>query len=188
MGRSKQQAGKAGPVCSVGVNNARKIAARTQSADMYFTEKAVLARCCLKLPCNPILQKKAHSQSKRYHNTKTTATISHLLVKHTANILRAALSISVRMSVMMMQLRPSHATKSRFAHAARTPAWTHAGRRRHPWRAARACHMGMLGRILDGLPVVNLGHSPNTSATQSRILIAISPAVNGSLDQTSLSS
>lgn len=36
------------------------------------------------------------------------------------------------------------------------------------------------------LAIVELGHSSNTSATQSRILIAVSPAVHSSLDQSSL--
>jgi hypothetical protein len=38
----------------------------------------------------------------------------------------------------------------------------------------------------NGLSIVNLGHSPDTSASQTRILVAVSPTVHRSLNQSSL--
>lgn len=43
-------------------------------------------------------------------------------------------------------------------------------------------------RRLNCLPVVHLGHSPHSSTPQSRILVAVPPTVDCSLDQTSLTS
>lgn len=75
-------------------------------------------------------------------------------------------------------------TEARLAHVASS--WTHVTRRRHPCRTAGARHVRVMSGVLNSFAVADFGHSPNTSAPQSRILIAISPAVHGSLDQTSL--
>lgn len=40
---------------------------------------------------------------------------------------------------------------------------------------------------LNSLAVIDLGHSSYTSAPQSGVLVAVAPTVNGSLNQTSLS-
>jgi hypothetical protein len=54
---------------------------------------------------------------------------SHL-VKHTANVVWTTLRISVGVSMVVVQLRTSHATEARFAHATSTPARAHGARRR----------------------------------------------------------
>jgi hypothetical protein len=46
-------------------------------------------------------------------------------------------------------------------------------------RSMRSC--------LNRLTIVDLGHSADTSTPQSRVLVAVSPRVDSSLDQSSLS-
>lgn len=40
----------------------------------------------------------------------------------------------------------------------------------------------------DGFPVVDLGHPPDASASQARVLVAVAPAVDRALDETSFAS
>lgn len=40
---------------------------------------------------------------------------------------------------------------------------------------------------MDCLPSINLGHSSDAPASQSRILVAVSPTINRALDQATLS-
>lgn len=84
-----------------------------------------------------------------------------------------------------MELWTTHPTEARFAHVPRA-AWTHVSRRRHPCRATGTSHVRVMPSALNCLAVIDFGHPPNTSAPQSRILVAVSPAVNGSLNQSSL--
>ena len=86
---------------------------------------------------------------------------------------------------MMMELWTTHPTKARLAHVSCT-AWTHASRRRHPCRTTGTSHVRVMPSILDCFTVVDFGHPPNSSAPQSRILVTVSPTVNGSLNQASL--
>lgn len=43
-------------------------------------------------------------------------------------------------------------------------------------------------RWWNALPSVNLGHSPHASASKSRVLVAVAPAINGSLNQPAFAS
>jgi hypothetical protein len=75
------------------------------------------------------------------------------------------------------------ATHVWFRHA--SIARSHVLCRWHSGWASGAGHMRRMSRRRIGLAVVDFGHSANASTTQSRILIAVPPAVNGSLDQAS---
>lgn len=87
--------------------------------------------------------------------------------------------------MVVMELWTTHPTKARLAHVSRT-AWTHVCSRRHPCRATGTSHVRVMPSILDCFAVIDFCHSPNASASQSRVLVAVSPGVNGSLDQASL--
>lgn len=142
---------------------------------MYYT--GIVLDQTIVVPNPPVQQVYSHE---RYHNTNN---ITSHLVKHTDII--PSLSTSIRVVVVVMELWTTHPTKARFAHVSRT-AWTHVSRRRHPCRATGTSHMRVMPSVLNCLTVIDFGHPPNTSAPQSRILIAVSPAVNGSLNQSSL--
>jgi len=88
----------------------------------------------------------------------------------------------------MVELRTHTAhVQTRFPHASRT-SWTHVTGWWHPCRAAGTRHVRIaVRRVLDSLTVVNLRHSPDTSTPQSWILIAVSPTIHRSLNQSSLS-
>jgi len=81
----------------------------------------------------------------------------------------------------------THTTETRFAHVSRT-ARAHVLGWWHPCRSAGASHVGIVRGTLNSLAIVNFGHSANTSRSQSWILIAVSPAIDCSLDQAALSS
>ena len=105
------------------------------------------------------------------------------LVKHTDFI--SALSTSIRMlSMVVVKLWSTHPTHARFAHVSWT-SWSHVGGCWHPWWSARASHVRRM-RSLSSFSSANLCHSANASTSQPRILIAISPTVHSSLNQTSL--
>jgi len=87
--------------------------------------------------------------------------------------------------VVVMELWTTHPTEARLAHISRAD-WTHVSRRRHPCRATGTSHVRVMPSVLNCLTVIDFGHPPNTSAPQSRILVAVSPAVDGSLNQSSL--
>ena len=123
-------------------------------------------------------------------NKSIRAQCIYISVKHTANILRTARYTSIRMSMVMMQLGASHADRARLrplrgcSHRIRT--------RSHPCSATRTAWATWTSQVggmtcLHLLAIVDFGHSPNPSTTQSRILVAISPAIHCSLDQSSLS-
>ncbi len=115
----------------------------------------------------------------------------YISVKHTANILRTARYTPIGMGMVVMQLGASHADVAWLgplrgcSHRVRPrsypcsstwttgPTWT--------------CHMGGM-TCLHVFAIVDFGHSPDSSATQSWILVAISPAIHCSLDQPSLPS
>jgi len=88
--------------------------------------------------------------------------------------------------VMVMELWTTHPAQARFAHASRS-AWAHVSRWWHPCRTTGASHVRGMCCRLHGFAVVDLGHSSNASAPQSWVLVAVAPAVHGSLDQASLS-
>jgi hypothetical protein len=109
---------------------------------------------------------------------------SHL-VKHTDIISSLSTSIGV-LGMVVMELWSTHPTHTRLAHVARTSR-SHAPRWWHPCRAAGASHVRGVSCRLNRLSIVDFSHSSNASASQSRVLVAVSPAVDGSLNQTSLS-
>jgi hypothetical protein len=103
------------------------------------------------------------------------------VVEHTAYFLITYTSF--RLSMVVMQLRRSHSQRTQWgAWAGRCQAST--GRNTGGDRC-RSCHMS---RCLgwEPLPPVHLGHSSHTPASKSRILIAISPAVDSTLNQAPL--
>ena len=124
---------------------------------------------------------------KRYRNTGSnnnqSRQASHL-VKHTDII--PSLSTSIRVVVVVMELWTTHPTQARFAHASRS-AWTHVSRWWHPCWTTGASHVRCVSRRLNSFAIVDLGHSSNTSAPQSWVLVAVAPTVNSSLNETSLS-
>lgn len=120
----------------------------------------------------------------RYHRTSNTfapIATSHL-VKHTANVITSSLRSSW-VFMVVVHLGPTH------AHA-RLLWWCgHAGRIGYPGRsgATRARHVGAMRRR-DSLSVVHLGHSAHASTPQTRVLVAVPPAIDGSLNQPALAS
>ena len=106
------------------------------------------------------------------------------MLKHTDFI--PSLSISVRVVVVVVKLWP-HTAKGRLAHAARTANGAHVPSRWHHSRARGTSHVWGVRRVLNGLTVVDLGHPPDAPASQPRVLVAVPPAVDGPLDQASLS-
>lgn len=144
---------------------------------MYYTGSVPLAQDNRRpLPKNPPDQQ-VYSHE-RYHNIIS----HHMLLKHTDII--PSLSTSVWVVVVVVELR-AHTTETRFAHASRT-SWAQASRGGEPCGDGGTSHVWRVRRVLNGLTVVDLGHSTHTSTSQSRILVAVSPAVNRSLDQSSL--
>lgn len=102
-----------------------------------------------------------------------------------ANIVRAPRRAAIRMmGMMVMQMRPSHSdTTGR----RRSMGCTHGGPigwnhvRSGPARTQRWLGCRHL------LPGVDFRHAPNPSASQPRILVAVSPTVHGPLDQAPFS-
>lgn len=104
-------------------------------------------------------------------------------MKHTDFI--PSLRASIWMVVMVMELWTAHPTQTRFAHVS-SAARAHVPRWRHPCRA-RASHMRGMSSRLNRLPIVNLGHSSDSTTSQSRVLVAVAPTIHSSLDQSSFS-
>jgi len=124
----------------------------------------------------------------RYHNTgnsniNQSRQASHL-VKHTDII--PSLSTSIRVVVVVMELWTTHPTQARFAHVSCSPR-AHVSRWWHPCWTTGASHVRCVSRRLNSFAIVDLGHSSNTSAPQSWVLVAVAPTVNSSLNETSLS-
>lgn len=112
----------------------------------------------------------------------------YISVKHTANILRTARYTSIRMSMVVMQLGASHADVAWLGPLRGCSHWVCT--RSHPCSATRTtwtCQVGGM-TCLHVFAIVDFGHPPYSSTTQSWILVAISPAIHRSLDQPSLSS
>lgn len=105
-------------------------------------------------------------------------------MKHTATIVRTSWSTSIRMSMVVVKLWPSHAAQTRLPHVTSIPPRTHTARWRHPCSATWTRHMRMSSG-LNLLSSIDFGHSAHSPAPQSWILIAISPAIHGSLNQSS---
>ncbi len=124
----------------------------------------------------------------RYHNTgnsnKYQSRQASHLVKHTDIV--SSLSASIWVIVMVMELRTTHPTQARFAHASRS-AWAHVRRWWHPCWTTGASHVRCMCCRLNRFAIIDLGHSSHTSTPQSGVLVAIAPTVNSSLNQTSLS-
>ena len=115
---------------------------------------------------------------------KTSNKAQSHVVKHTANFL---IRTTIRL-VVMMHLRRAHRHGTQIRAGNRSWHSTHARTRRtrrSRW-ADRALlrHMSRLSR--DRLSSVNLSHTADTSAAQSRVLIAVTPAVDSTLDQSTL--
>jgi len=134
---------------------------------MYYTGSVLAQDNC---PNPPVQQVYSHE---RYQNTNN---ITSHIVKHTDII--PSLSTSIWMVVVVMELWTAHPTQTRFAHVSRARA--HVLGWWHPCRTARTSHVS--SSILNSLSIVDLGHSSNSSTSQSWILIAVSPTVDGSLD------
>ena len=106
------------------------------------------------------------------------------MLKHTDFI--PSLSISVRVVVVVVKLWP-HAAKGRLAHAARTANWAHVPSRWHHRRACGTSHVWGVRGVLNCLAVVDLGHPSDAPTSQPRVLVTVPPAVDGPLDQATLS-
>jgi hypothetical protein len=135
-------------------------------------------------PSNRYIRKK----KSRYRNTsnsniKISRQESHL-VKHTDFV--PSLRTSIRMVVVMVKLWTTHPTQTRFPHVS-CASWAHVPRWWHPCRTAGTRHMRGVRSRLNRLSIVNLGHSSDTTTSQSRVLVTVAPAVNRSLNQPSLS-
>lgn len=85
--------------------------------------------------------------------------------------------------MMVVQLRATHPTQTRFAHVT-CATRTHVSRWWHPCWTSRARHLW--SSRLNCLAIVDLSHSAHAPAPQSWILIAVSPGINGSLNKTPL--
>ena len=90
--------------------------------------------------------------------------------------------------MVMMQLGASHADVTRW----RPLRWCshRVGTRSHPCSATGTTWTSHVGGMtcLHLFAIVDFGHSPNSSTTQPRILVAISPTIHCSLDQPPLPS
>ncbi len=156
---------------------------------MYYTGRVSLFRAqkqwfCSQnsstLPLNRYIRK-------RYHNTgnsniRVSRQASHL-VKHTDII--PSSSTSIRVIVVVVELRTTHTTQARFSHVTCT-AWAHVCRWWHPGWASRTRHVGSVCSRLNRFAIVDFCHSSHTSAPQSRVLVAVAPAVHSPLNQASL--
>lgn len=61
-----------------------------------------------------------------------------------------------------------------------------AGRQRNPSEALLHGHLGLFCILVDELARVDLGHAPHATRAQSRVLVAVAPAVDGALDEAAL--
>jgi hypothetical protein len=103
-------------------------------------------------------------------------------VKHTDII--PSLSTSIRVVVMVMELWTTHPTQAGFAHASRS-ARAHVSRWWHPCWTTGASHVRCVCCRLNRLAIVDLGHSSDTPAPQSWVLVTVAPTVNSPLNETS---
>lgn len=113
------------------------------------------------------------------NQTSAQIATSHL-VKHTANVITSSLRSS-RVFVMVVHLRSTHTHARLLGWCSHTGGVGHTRRRWPIW----PCHVVAM-RCCYCLAVVHLGHPPYSSTPQSRVLVAVTPAVDGSLDQPTL--
>lgn len=86
---------------------------------------------------------------------------------------------------MMMHLRRAHRHRTQIRTGNRSRHSIHARTRRTRWtNRALLRHMRLGGNRLSS---INLSHTANPSAAQSRVLIAVAPAIDSTLDQSTLS-
>lgn len=120
---------------------------------------------------------------RRYHKFQAQSSLnaSSHLVKHTADVLISSLR-PPRMIVVVMHLGTPH------AHV-RWSGWCcqpgRIGNPRCTW-TAWPCHVGAMIRC-NCLTVRDFRHPPDAATAQPRVLVAVAPAVDGSLDETALS-
>jgi len=87
-----------------------------------------------------------------------------------------------------VQLRAAHITEARLAHVTRaTPRAPHSTGGRHPWRTTRTSHVSRVSSRLNRLTIADFGHSPHSSTPQSRVLVAVSPTIDCTLNESSFS-
>lgn len=113
--------------------------------------------------------------------TTTTTTHESHLVKHT-DFISSTLGASF-VGVWVMHLR-THVAHPRLPHG-RTAARANRSRGRHPCRATGTGHVRRVGS-LNSLAIVHLRHPTNASTSQSGVLVAVAPAVDRSLNKSSL--
>lgn len=104
-------------------------------------------------------------------------------MKHTDFL---SLGAAIRVTVVVMELGIAHpAAHGGLGHASRT-AWSHIGRWRHPRGPSWAGHVRWECCDLSSLAIVDLGHPADASTAQPGILVAVSPTIYCSLNQSSL--
>ena len=115
-------------------------------------------------------------QQKRAHAYRMTTSNQSHLVKHTANIITSSLRSS-GVFVVMVHLRCAHG-HALLRGRGKT---SRVGDARSGWATGRRHVVG-----LNRLAVVHLGHPTHSSTPQSRVLVAVPPAVDSSLDESTL--
>lgn len=105
------------------------------------------------------------------------------MVEHTADFLIACSSVGL--CVVMVELRGAHSQRSQRRRARRGCCHRRPGQSGTNGRPSG--HMTGC-RSWNGLPSVDLGHSPHASASKPRILVTVSPAIHGALNQPSFAS
>ena len=121
-----------------------------------------------------------------------TQQISHL-TKHTANIIRPSRRTSIGMSMMVMKLLTTHTHRTRLLPLLLRLLWLLDGRtHRIGGRNTRGCcsrttagrtgqMIRRMGHLFSG---VDFGHATDPSTPEFGILVAVAPAVDGTLDET----
>lgn len=116
-------------------------------------------------------------------NAQSQITRSSHLWKHTANVIRSALSPTCRVFMMVVQLRTAH------SHIRRPGTWSPSNAssiRDTRGRSAGPCHVAPMLRLYC-FPVVDLGHPSHSPTPQTRVLVAVPPTIDRALDQATLS-
>ena len=121
-----------------------------------------------------------------------TQQISHL-TKHTANIIRPSRRTSIGMSMMVMKLLTTHTHRTRLLPLLLRLLWLLDGRTHGiGGRNTRGCcsrtttgrtgqMIRRMGHLFSG---VDFGHATDPSTPEFGILVAVAPAVDGTLDET----
>lgn len=111
--------------------------------------------------------------------TTTTTTHQSHLVKHTDFIS----TLTVTVLVMVVHAR-THAAHARLPHGG-VITGAHGPRGRDPCRTTGTGHVCWVW-CRNRLAIVHLRHTPHASASQTRVLVAVAPAVDCPLDEASL--